>query len=268
MLPDFEMIIHKFPAGEDITIIPIADVHLGARECMEQQFISFIGTMAEKPNVSFILGGDLINNATRSGLSSIFEETIRPSQQKKEMAKILEPIASRILCAVGGNHERRSGKDADDDPMYDIMCKINREDVYRESIAFLKLQFGEPYKENGVRTDGDKRPSYVLAVTHGHGGGMMTSGAVLRGERFGYTMSDGVDALIFGHTHKPFTSVHGKIVVDPRNNTVKVKPFKVICMTSWLEYSAYAVQKMLLPNAHCLHTLTLCGDHKEMIVTM
>ena len=39
MLPDFEMIIHKFPEREDITIIPIADVHLGARECMEQEFI-------------------------------------------------------------------------------------------------------------------------------------------------------------------------------------------------------------------------------------
>ena len=267
MLPDFEMIIHTFPEGEDITIIPIADVHLGARECMEQEFISFIGTMAEKPNVYFILGGDLINNATRSGLSNIFDETIRPSQQKKEMAKLLAPIADRILCAVGGNHERRSGKDADDDPMYDIMCKINREDVYRENIAFLKLQFGKSYKENGVRADGRNRPAYVLAVTHGHGGGQLTSGAVLRGERYLYSM-DGVDALIFGHTHKPFTSVPGKIVVDPRNNVVSVKPFKVVNMTSWLEYGGYSAQKMLLPTAHCLHTLTLCGDHKEMVVTM
>jgi hypothetical protein len=96
---------------------------------------------------------------------------------------------------------------------------------------------------------------------------MMTSGAVLRGERFAYTM-DGVDALIFGHTHKPFTSVPGKIVVDPRNNIVSVKPFKVINMTSWMETSSYALQKMLLPTSHCLHTLKLCGDHKEMVVTM
>ena len=96
---------------------------------------------------------------------------------------------------------------------------------------------------------------------------MLTSGAVLRGERFGYAL-DGIDALIFGHTHKPFVTSPGKIFVDTRHNQISVKPFKVICMTSWLEASSYALQKMLLPTTHCLHTLTLCGTKKEMTVTM
>lgn len=261
MLPDFEMIIHKFPEREDITIIPIADVHLGARECMEQEFMRFLDTVRSKPNVYLILGGDLINNATRSSISNIFEETMRPSEQKKCMAKMLAPVADRILAAVEGNHERRSGKDADDSPMYDILCKIDREDIYRENMAFLKLQFGNS------KGDGEHNPTYTLVVTHGAGGGMLTSGAVLRGERFGYAV-DGMDALIMGHTHKPFTTVPGKIVIDKYNNRVTVKPFKVINMTSWLDYSGYAMAKMLLPSSHCLHTLSLSGNHKEMVVTM
>lgn len=261
MLPDFEMIVHQFPAREDITLIPISDVHLGARECMEREFISFIDTVKDKPNVYLILGGDLINNATRSSVSNIFEETMRPSDQKKEMAKILEPVAQKILAATSGNHERRSGKDADDDPCYDILCKIDRENIYRESMAFVKLQIGE------VDGDGKRNPTYTLCVTHGAGGGMLTSGAVLRGERFGYAL-DGIDALIFGHTHKPFVTSPGKIFVDTRHNQISVKPFKVICMTSWLEYGGYAAQKMLLPSSHALHTLTLCGTKKEMTVTM
>ena len=261
MLPDFEMIIHKFPEREDITIIPIADVHLGARECMEQEFMRFLDTVKSKPNVYLILGGDLINNATRSSVSNIFEETMRPAEQKKCMAKMLAPVADRILAAVGGNHERRSGKDADDGPMYDILCKIDREDIYRENMAFLKLQFGNS------KGDGEHNPTYTLVVTHGAGGGMLTSGAVLRGERFGYAV-DGMDALIMGHTHKPFTTVPGKIVIDKYNNRVTVKPFKVINMTSWLDYSGYAMAKMLLPSSRCLHTLSLSGNHKEMVVTM
>lgn len=261
MLPDFEMIIHKFPKREDITIIPIADVHLGARECMEQEFIKFIDTIKDKPNVYLVLGGDLINNATRSSVTNIFEETMRPSDQKKEMSKILAPVAHKILAAVSGNHERRSGKDADDDPTYDILCKIDREDVYRENMAFVKFQFGDPAK------NGENNPTYTIVVTHGAGGGALTSGAVLKGERFGYAV-DGMDALIMGHTHKPFTTQPGKIVIDKFNNKVSVKPFKVINMTSWLEYSGYAMQKMLLPNAHCMHTLTLRGTRKEMVVTM
>ena len=261
MLPDFNLIIHKFPDRQDITIIPIADVHLGARECMEQEFIKFIDSVKENPDVYLILGGDLINNGTRSSVTNVFEERMRPMEQKKEMAKILAPVAHKILCAVSGNHERRSGKDADDDPTYDILAKIDREDVCRESVAFVKLQFG---KIDGAGKD---NPTYTLVVTHGAGGGMLTSGAVLRGERFGYAI-DGMDALIMGHTHKPFTTVPGKIVIDPRNNIVSVKPFKVINMTSWLEYTSYAMQKMLLPTTHCLHTLTFCGDHKEMVVRM
>lgn len=261
MLPDFNLIIHKFPERKDITIIPISDVHLGARECKEQEFIKFIDSVKDNPDVYLILGGDLINNGTRSSVTNVFEERMRPMEQKKEMAKILAPVAHKILCAVSGNHERRSGKDADDDPTYDILAKIDREDVCRESIAFVKLQFG---KIDGAGKD---NPTYTLVVTHGAGGGMLTSGAVLRGERFGYAI-DGMDALIMGHTHKPFTTVPGKIVIDPRNNIVSVKPFKVINMTSWLDYTSYAMQKMLLPTTHCLHTLTFCGDHKEMVVRM
>jgi hypothetical protein len=145
--------------------------------------------------------------------------------------------------------------------MYDILCKIDREDIYRENMAFLKLQFGNS------KGDGEHNPTYTLVVTHGAGGGMLTSGAVLRGERFGYAV-DGMDALIMGHTHKPFTTVPGKIVIDKYNNRVTVKPFKVINMTSWLDYSGYAMAKMLLPSSRCLHTLYLSGNHKEMVVTM
>lgn len=261
MLPDFNMIIHKFPEQEDITIYPISDVHLGARECKEQEFIKFVSDIKDQPNTYLILGGDLINNATRSSVTNIFEETMRPADQKKEMAKILAPVAHKILAAVSGNHERRSGKDADDDPTYDVLCKLDREDVYRENMAFVKLQFGE---QDG---SGIRNPTYTIVVTHGAGGGMLTSGAVLRGERFGYAI-DGMDALIMGHTHKPFTTVPGKIFIDARNNKVSVKPFKVINMTSWLDASAYALQKMLLPSTHCMHTLTLRGTRKEMVVTM
>lgn len=259
MLPDFEMIIHKFD-NNDITIIPISDVHLGSRECMEQEFIKFIESVKDAPNVYLILGGDLIDNGLKNSLTNVYRATMPPSQQKREMANILAPVADKILCAVSGNHERRS-KDADDDPMYDIMVKIDREDVYRENMAFLKLQFGD------IDGCGTTNPTYTLVVTHGAGGGQLTSGAVLRGERFGYAV-DGMDALIIGHTHKPFVTNPGKIFIDSRHNKVSIKPFKVINMTSWLKYGDYAAAKMLLPSTHNLHTLTLCGSKKEMVVRM
>lgn len=267
MLPDFEMIQHSFLGGHDITIIPVFDVHLGSQECMEQEFIQFIQRVAETPNTYLVLGGDLIDNGTKSGLTNVFRATMYPSQQKKEMAKILEPVKDRILCILPGNHERRSGKDADDDPCYDIAAKLDIEHLYRENIAFVKIQLGVQEYESGLRTKSECRPTYVLAVTHGSGGGILTGASVNKGERFGYVI-DGMDALIVGHTHKPFSTQPGKIYIDKRNNQISVKPFKVICATSWLKYGGYAAQKMLLPASHCLNMLTLSGKTKKMTVIM
>ena len=262
MLPDFELIQHQFYGGHDITIVPIFDVHLGSPECMEQQFIQFIQTVVETPNMYLILGGDLIDNGTKSSVTNPFRATMPPSAQKREMAKILEPARDRILCMLPGNHERRSGKDADDDPVYDIAAKLDLEHLYRENMAFIKIQLGKQRDYPG-----QYRPTYIIVATHGSGGGILTGAAVNRNERFGYVI-DGMDALITGHTHKAYTTQPGKIKIDPHNNQVSIRPFKVISATSWLEFGGYAAQKMLLPSTHCLQTLTLRGSRKEMIVTM
>lgn len=267
MLPDFHMINRTFDGKQDIRIYPIADVHLGAAEHMTGEWEQFCQCLLEDPNAYIILGGDLINNATKTSVSNVFEETMRPSEQKKVMAKMLGPLRDRILCAVTGNHERRSEKDVDDDPTYDIMCKLDIEDRYRHDVAFLKVQMGEQYNSNGSRTAGWQRPAYSIVVTHGAGGGMLTGGAVNRFERFGYVL-DGCDALIVGHTHKPFVTQPSKIKIDLRNNQVTVAPFKIVCTTSWLNYGGYAVQKMLLPSSHTKQIITLCANKKEMRVEM
>ena len=261
MLSDFEIITHHFPENRDILLFPISDVHLGASEHMEKEWADFCRQIEETPNAYIVLGGDLINNATRNSVSNVFEETMRPREQKKVIAEMLTPIRDRILCAVSGNHERRSGKDADDDPTYDIMCKLDIEHLYRENMAFVKIQIGS--KEG----NGEKNPTYVLTVTHGAGGGILTGGAVNRNERFGYVV-DGMDCLIVGHTHKPFVTQPSKVKIDPFNNKVSIKPFKVVSSSSWLNYGGYAAQKMLLPSSHAPQTITLCGNRKDIKVTM
>ena len=261
MQSDFTIITHKFPQNRDLTIIPIADVHLGAAEHLAAEWLKLVEYVHGTPDVYVTLGGDLINNATRSSVSNIFDETMRPREQKKRMAELLAPIRNRILCAVSGNHERRSGKDADDDGVYDIMCKLDLEDLYRENMAFVKLQIGNP------NNNGQTNPTYILAVTHGAGGGALSGGIINRNERFGYAL-DGVDALIVGHSHKPMMSQPAKLHVDPHNNRVSIRPFKVVVGSAFLGYGGYAAQKMLLPTSHSIQILKLYGKRKHMEVSM
>ena len=224
MLPDFELIVHDL-GEDDVTIIPVSDVHLGAAEHMEKEWAEFCENVLQSPNTYLVLGGDLINNNIRTAVGDIWKEQLTPSAQKKQMAKMLEPLRDRILCSVTGNHERRSTRDSDDDPSYDIMTKLDLEDRHRENVAFMKIQLGKKLRENGQRTAHYERPTYNLVVTHGSGGGIYTGTAVLRAERFAYVV-DGMDALIVGHTHKPFVTQPGKIMIDSSPD-VPYRPMRI-----------------------------------------
>lgn len=240
MKKDTEMIVHQFDKA--ICIYPIADIHYGAASHMEQEWNAFC-KMVEERDAYIILGGDLINNNTRSSVGSPFDDTIRPREQKRRMVEYLRPIRERILCAVSGNHERRSLKDGDDDPTYDIMSKLDLEDVYRQNAGFMKVQVGKrTHGKAGERASA----TYCFAITHGAGGGIYTGAIVNRNERWGNVI-DGVDCLVVGHTHKGTVTRPSKIVIDPQNNKVTMREYLVISCCSWQRYGEYALQKMLLP---------------------
>ena len=78
MLRDFDMIVHEFSVRSDIHLHFIADVHLGAQEHMEREWADFCDHLLEDPSAYVILGGDLINNATRNSVSNVFDEVMRP----------------------------------------------------------------------------------------------------------------------------------------------------------------------------------------------
>jgi predicted phosphodiesterase len=237
---DFEMVTHHF--SKPIVIFPISDVHFGALEHKQKEWLEFCKMVESTPNAHIILGGDLVNNNVRTcGFINPYDELVRPREQKKKMVEYLTPIKDRILCAVNGNHEARSIKDDDIDITYDIMVKLDIEDIYRPNMAFMKVSLGE--------RSYDKTPiqSYTFAVTHGAGGGIYTGATVNRNERFG-NIIDGLDCLIVGHTHKGTVTKPSKIVIDRKNNTVSMQHYTVISMVSWLNYGGYAMQKMLLPS--------------------
>lgn len=239
MLNDFDMVTHEF--NRPITIIPISDVHYGALEHLQKEWAEFCKMVEQSPDTYIILGGDLINNNVRTcGFINPYDEVVRPRDQKKKMVEFLEPIKDRILCCVSGNHEARSMKDDDIDITYDIMAKLDIEDVYRQNMCFMKVSLGHR------KDDNSPIQSYTFAVTHGAGGGIYTGATVNRNDRFG-NIIEGLDCLIVGHTHKGTVTKPSKIVIDRKNAKVSMSNYTVISMVSWLNYGGYAMKKMLLP---------------------
>ena len=261
MLHDLDLIRHSFPG--DVTIYPIADVHLGAVEHAEPEWQSFLKRV-EQEKAYLILAGDLLNNSTRNTkFANPFDEVLRPREAKRRMVEYLEPVKSRILCVVTGNHERRTSRDDDQDLTYDICSKLDIEHLYRENIAYMCVSCGERTNEN------KPKQTYNFAVIHGAGGGIYTGAAVNRDERFGNVI-DGLDCLVAGHVHKGFIMKPAKICIDARNGCVRMKHYVVISCVSWLNYGGYAARAQLLPAKICdPQKLTLSGmwDTKQITTT-
>ncbi len=249
MKQDFDMLIYKF--NNNIKIKPLSDLHIGSQGFMSKEWLQFKEEILQDENTYIVIAGDMMDNALKSSVSNVYEQTMRPADQKKWLSNELKDIKDRILCIVSGNHERRSEKDSDDNPLYDVCCKLDIEDRYRSNMAFIKIQLGER---------NSKRQTYVLGITHGSGGGS-TGNAINRNEKFAYAI-DGLDLLITGHTHKPANSFPAKILVDSKNNKVSIKPFKTIIASSWQAYAGYPLREMMNPSAFVKQTITLHLNEK------
>ena len=256
---DFEIIRHRFPGA--IKIYPISDVHFGAINCQEKEWTRFCSMILNEPDAYVLLGGDLLNFNTRSAVGSPFDDTIRPREQKTRMVEYLEPLVPRILAMVSGNHERRGLKDADDDPTYDIACKLDIEDIYRQNAAFVTVGLGHKNRSKG-RTN-DPWISYNIALTHGAGGGIYTGATVNRNERWGNLMN--ADLVVVGHTHKGTVTRPSRLLFDSRCDKVMVREYVVISCVAWQSYGEYSLQKMLLPSQTARPQVLYLNDRERDI---
>lgn len=264
MIDDLMPVVVDLPAGKDVVVYPISDLHYGSPQFAEKAWSNFTAKLMSEPNSYIVIAGDMLNNALKSSVSNIYEETCRPSEQKRWLAEQLRPLAEsgKILCGVSGNHERRSEKDSDYNPLYDVFCKLNIENCFRANAAFLILRLGCDTQRTA---NGKYRPTYTFCVTHGAGGGMLIGSSANRSERFGMAI-DGLDVFVSGHTHKPVTFPAAKIVIDPRNKQITTKSFTVVTATSWLDYGGYPLQKMMTPVAHELCEIQLSAVGKRVRV--
>ena len=230
MLDDFTPIIHHLP-GRTIKVYAIADVHIGARECDLDGFKRFLRRVEGEDDSYIVICGDVLNNGLRSPQcpTDIYHETMPPHTQVELAAELLKPVAGKILGCVAGNHERRTSKAVDVDLMHNVMILIDRANYYRPNMAFIRV----------ILEHGKTKNRYALLLIHGK--------TANKRKTFDYAI-DGVDAIIGAHLHTPTAAKNGRIVFNS-SNKVSIQPFISLTASSWLKYSGYAMQALMLPNA-------------------
>lgn len=241
MIPDTTVIWRDLGEIPCATLYAIADVHLGAEEANISAFEDLLLSIQTDPTAHIILHGDLIDNGLKSSVTNVYRQTMRPAEQKREMAKLLAPVRDKIVCILPGNHCGRSAKEADDCPAYDIASKLDLEDVYRENMAVIRYSIGK-------NTSKQRPYTYTMAVVHGSGGGMYLGGTVNKNDNFIQSM-DGIDMLLTAHVHKPYAHRGSKLTYDGPRRMMVQRPYLVMGAGSWLRYGGYAPRKLLRPVA-------------------
>ena len=248
---DFELIVHRFDREKSaIRIYPIGDAHIGSG-CLNKDFMDrWRNEVAMDDDGYIVIVGDMVENGLKNSKTNSYDAMMRPREQKTALKEFLEPVAHKILGAVTGNHEYRSVNQTDDCPLYDVMCKLDVEDLYRENMAFLKLSLGKKNKE--------RQYTYTLALGHGAGRN--------KTENFSYSM-DGLDVFVTGHTHQPGNRFPSKIVIDCQNEQVRMQDFTHVTIPSFQKLGGYALRGMYMPQSSEKYpVIHLYGNEKKVDV--
>lgn len=252
MKDDFTLISWKLDRGfEKINLYPLGDVHRGNKMFSETLWNRWKNMVMNDPFGYVVICGDIFEMNLKNSKGNSYENRSRTPDDKRWLASELKPFKDRILGGTMGNHEYRGVYATDDCPLYDVMCKLDIEDLYRENMAFIKVSLGQ----RGM----DRQVTYTIVVGHGV--------SSKKTETFGYAI-DGMDIFITGHTHMPTSNHPAKIVIDPHNDIVKLVGYKHVVVPSFLDMGGYVLKGMYMPHDNnVIPILSLSGREKKIEVT-
>ena len=144
-------------------VMPLADFHLGDRNADLQLVKRLIEEVRDTPNMLCTLSGDLMDAATKTSIGDTYGAVISPMEQLKRCVELFAPIADKVICIHGGNHENRIYKQDGINVTELMAIQLGIADRYASTTAFVFLEFG--HFNHG-------QPSrYSIYSTHGSRGG-------------------------------------------------------------------------------------------------
>lgn len=251
---------------EYCNVYPIGDLHIGDPHSIETHVKAQIQRVLDDAYGVCILNGDLLNNATRGGVSDVYGEKLSPMAAMKYVVDLLWPIRDKIIGITTGNHENRSYKDDGLDMMHFVASELDLLDVYCPEGIVIFLRFGEKAgKDKHGRHDKCKQ-LYVGYCTHGAGGGKMIGGKMNNLER----LADVVDADFFlqSHTHSPAVIADGYYRVNRISSALEYVDRLFVNTSASLEYGGYGQAKGFRPSSVRTPYIHLLAKKKEMKAIM
>jgi hypothetical protein len=213
-------------------IIPLGDIHMGARACDERALRAVIKEIRDDPFCYWIGMGDYCDFINRqdprfsAGLADWIEMSDLTDLAKCQVEKFnrtVEPIAGKCLGLIEGNHETAIKKHSERDVFSSIVTGVKnaagmkaRDKLGLGYSGWLKLVFYRSKKR-------EKASTVLFYLHHGFVGGRLAGAKALNMQRVLWT--NDCDIALMGHSHNEdiFTAtVHG---IDNGDNFVIRKKY-------------------------------------------
>lgn len=222
---------------EKIKVYVLGDMHYGSKSFDAAAFDAFLRLVSAKDHALIMCIGDLIENALGDSVGgAVYEQIMSPDDQILEVRELIRPIAHKIVCMTPGNHEWRSFKVANLDPLKYGVCE----------------HLGIPYFSEPVHVDILWHGKiFTFFVRHG-GTNSQTKGGKLKAAARPLSSNEFTMFTVSGHTHDPMSEKNVKrcreFIRDEEGNVIDMRIVKrieyvVICPAfyePWTNYGARA----------------------------
>lgn len=240
---------------DKVTIIPIADVHIGDKLSNLKLLKEALQRIKDEPNTFTIINGDLCNMALKNSKSDVYSDQLSPMEQVLTATELLEGIKDKILIIATGNHEDRTTKETNIDVTRLIAKQLGIEDRYADAWWYLYLTFGKDNKGRAI--------TYAITGIHGYGGGRKSGGKINRLEDMSQVVI--ADLYIMSHTHKPISTKNCIYIPYYQSRALSKQEMYYLMTNSFLESDGGYAEKMgFAPSNTSLTEAQLNGTKRKI----
>jgi len=258
-------LIEKVDYSDKVYLVPLGDIHLGARGVDIAKLKGYIDWIKNTPSAYTFLMGDIWDVATLASASNPHYQEMNLNEAIKFAYDLFSPIKDRILGGISGNHEERLEKYAGFNPLQ-TFCEA-LEIPYAGYSAVIRFRIGTLKRKSGMISP---LVEYLLFSHHSTGGGSTLGGKLNRSVKL-EEIFEGADAYLIGHSHAKILGEKSIAYLSKSGNgkaTIKYKRIAYIDCGSFLEYdNSYAEMQMLSPSTTGAVRLRMDGTKKDLHIS-
>lgn len=225
----------------DAYLYPLSDLHIGDKgftKKSEEKLKQNIEWVRTTKNAFACLNGDVLNVATRTSLSSPFEQEKNLEQQIDKAVELLKPIKHKIVGAIDGNHEQRLANYTGYSPTIAI-CRELGIDYMQNSALYI-------FRMGLVNNRKSSRESFIVYCHHTTYGGRTIGGKMNRINMLRDIVAN-ADVYIGSHNH--MVGAIPAITLMVNKDTGKVNEIRqmIVDSGSYLEWNESYAERAMLP---------------------